>query len=90
MIKREMIQVRDQSLFMPGRGPEDIFIDNEYFSKPLHFVIKVLKDPWSFSCNFWWPLCIKFDDKFQSNISYFLITSDGKRTGILSTEKSGS
>ena len=55
---RMTLNIRDQSLLMTGRGPEDIFIDNEHCSQPVHLVTKVFKDPWSYSCNFLWPLSV--------------------------------
>ena len=78
---------------MLGRGPEDVFLDNENFSEPLHFVTKVFKDKsfqsFLLAVAF---LCVKFDDKFLSNISYnniwyiiMIIISDANP----SREKSG-
>ena len=42
---------------MWDRGSEDVFIDNENFSKPLHYPMKTSKGP-HFSNNFSWPLSV--------------------------------
>ena len=65
---------------MPGRGSEDIFINNENFYNPSSSSIKFSRTPSLLAVIFRGSSLFKCDDKFLSNISHFLITSDAKRT----------
>ena len=46
---------RDQSLLMPGRGPEDILIGTNKISWPLIFPSEIFNDPPFYSCGFSCP-----------------------------------
>ena len=37
--------IRDQSLLVPGRGPEDIFVDHEIFHNPSILSLKFSRTP---------------------------------------------
>ena len=55
--------LRDQSLLMRGRGPEEIFIDNEIFHNPSISSLKFSRTPDLLAVFFCGPLCITSDAK---------------------------